>query len=88
MEIAASGIDGAPDIAGLTADSREVRPGFLFAALPGSLHDGRDFIPDAIARGAAAILTTSDYRAEAPASVPVITDAEPRRAFARAAGLG
>lgn len=85
MEIAASGITGAPEIAGLTADSREVRPGFLFAALPGSLHDGRDFIPDAIARGAAAILTTADYRADSPATVPVITDVEPRRAFARAA---
>jgi UDP-N-acetylmuramoyl-L-alanyl-D-glutamate--2,6-diaminopimelate ligase len=85
MEIAANGIDGARDIAGLTADSREVRPGYLFAALPGALHDGRDFIPDAIARGAAAILTTADYRADSAIGVPIIGDAEPRRAFARAA---
>ncbi len=45
-----------PEIAGLTADSRAVGPGFLFAALPGSRADGRDFIADAVARGAAAVL--------------------------------
>ena len=45
-----------PAITGLTADSRAVRPGFLFAALPGALADGRRFIADAVAAGAAAIL--------------------------------
>ena len=33
-----------PDIAGLTADSRAVRPGFVFAALPGVKADGRAFM--------------------------------------------
>ena len=33
-----------PEIAGLTADSRAVAPGFLFAALPGSKTDGRAFV--------------------------------------------
>ena len=41
--------DGGPDIGALTADSRTVRPGALYAALPGSLHDGRDFIGAAVA---------------------------------------
>jgi UDP-N-acetylmuramoyl-L-alanyl-D-glutamate--2,6-diaminopimelate ligase len=45
------------DILGLTADSRTVRPGFLFAALPGARRDGRCFAADAIECGAAAILT-------------------------------
>src|SRR3989304_1124835 len=40
------------DIRGLTADSRAVRPGWLFAALPGSRTDGRRFIGEAIGRGA------------------------------------
>ena len=40
-----------PTITGLTADSRQVRPGYLFAALPGHQADGRNFIPDAVARG-------------------------------------
>ena len=44
------------DITGLTADSRKVRPGFLFAAFEGKEMHGRAFIPDAIARGARTIL--------------------------------
>ncbi|MGE4372198.1 MAG: UDP-N-acetylmuramoyl-L-alanyl-D-glutamate--2,6-diaminopimelate ligase [Xanthobacter sp.] len=43
-------------ITGLTADSRKVQPGFLFVAIPGTHADGVRFIPDAIARGATAIL--------------------------------
>lgn len=39
----------------LTLDSRKVRPGDLFLAVPGLLQDGRDHIADAVARGAAAI---------------------------------
>ncbi|MCA3555584.1 Mur ligase domain-containing protein, partial [Aestuariivirga sp.] len=43
-------------VAGLTADSRAVRPGFVFAALPGTHADGAAFIPQAIAAGAVAVL--------------------------------
>ena len=52
----APAVRGDVDIAGLTADSREVRPGWLFAAMPGSKADGARFVPDAVAKGAAAIL--------------------------------
>ncbi|MCB1556822.1 MAG: UDP-N-acetylmuramoyl-L-alanyl-D-glutamate--2,6-diaminopimelate ligase [Alphaproteobacteria bacterium] len=45
-----------PEIRGVTQDSRQVRPGFLFAALPGRKYDGRAFIADAIRNGAVAIL--------------------------------
>ncbi len=44
------------EVRGITADSRAVRPGFLFAALPGLKMDGRRFIADAVARGAVAVL--------------------------------
>ena len=40
----------------ITADSRLVRVGDAFAAFPGQEADGRAFIPDAIARGAGAVL--------------------------------
>ena len=40
----------------ITSDSRDVREGDAFAAYPGTRHDGRAFIADAITRGAGAIL--------------------------------
>jgi UDP-N-acetylmuramoyl-L-alanyl-D-glutamate--2,6-diaminopimelate ligase len=69
-----------PEILGLTADSREVRPGFLFAALPGTKTDGRRFIEDAVAKGAVAVLTDDDSADEARRHrVAVIADPNPRR---------
>jgi UDP-N-acetylmuramoyl-L-alanyl-D-glutamate--2,6-diaminopimelate ligase len=74
-----------PEIAGLTADSREVGPGYLFAALPGTRLDGRTFAADAVTRGAVAILTDrADALVLSPASrghVAVIVDANPYRCF-------
>ena len=43
-------------IEGIAHDSREVRPGFLFAALRGLTHDGHDFVGDAVTRGAGALI--------------------------------
>ena len=64
------------EITGLTADSRDVRPGMLFAALPGSRADGRAFIDDALARGAVAILGDPSLAGlEVP--VPLILDPNP-----------
>lgn len=48
------------EIRGLTADSREAGPGMLFAALRGSSSDGHQFIPQALANGAAAIMAETD----------------------------
>ncbi|TCJ18720.1 UDP-N-acetylmuramoyl-L-alanyl-D-glutamate--2,6-diaminopimelate ligase [Parasulfuritortus cantonensis] len=45
-----------PGAAGLTADSRKVRPGDVFLAMPGAVHDGRAHIPAALAAGAAGIV--------------------------------
>ena len=44
------------DISGITADSREVKPNYLFIAIPGTKHDGTAFIAEAVSRGAVAVL--------------------------------
>ncbi|NOU06562.1 MAG: UDP-N-acetylmuramoyl-L-alanyl-D-glutamate--2,6-diaminopimelate ligase [Hyphomicrobiaceae bacterium] len=72
-------------ISGLAADSRAVTPGAIFAALPGSAIDGRRFIPDAIAKGAAAILVPTGTEVSAPANVAVLHAHEPRLALAKIA---
>jgi UDP-N-acetylmuramoyl-L-alanyl-D-glutamate--2,6-diaminopimelate ligase len=71
------------EVIGITADSRAVRPGMVFAALPGACTDGRAFIADAVARGAAAILAPEGtaWPAEAPMR-PLVTSPDPRRALA------
>ena len=75
-----------PSFTGVTADSREVAPGFLFAALPGSAQDGRAFIAQAVERGAAAVLapTGTVWPAGVPLR-PLIEDPEPRRRLAQLA---
>ena len=69
------------EILGLTADSRQVKPGYLFAALSGSRTDGRRFIADAVRRGAAALLVEPGLRAEGSA-VALVHDPNPRRRLA------
>lgn len=76
-----AGDAGAVEIEGLTADSREVRPGYLFAALPGTRQDGTDYVPQAVKKGAVAVL--SGQKLDAP--VPVIMGEDPRRCLAQMA---
>ncbi|HEX3756792.1 MAG TPA: UDP-N-acetylmuramoyl-L-alanyl-D-glutamate--2,6-diaminopimelate ligase [Rhizomicrobium sp.] len=72
------------NIAGLTSDSRKVKPGYLFAALAGSKTDGARFVKDAVARGAVAVLGPPELAPEAAAlGVQFISDANPRLQFAR-----
>lgn len=68
------------EIAGLTCDSRDVRPGYLFAALRGETLDGGDYIPDAIDRGAACVLSCDAI--SSASGTPWIVDANPRHRFA------
>ncbi|KIN64582.1 UDP-N-acetylmuramoyl-L-alanyl-D-glutamate-2, 6-diaminopimelate ligase [Sulfitobacter noctilucicola] len=83
---------GNPDITGIAVDSREVRDGYLFAAMPGSRVHGAEFIQYALRQGAVAVLTdaegaaiAADLMAEAGTTV-VVSDA-PREALARTAAL-
>ena len=66
-------------LSGLTLDSRSVKPGDLYVALPGARVHGAAFCADAVAAGAVAVLTDPDGRARAVASgVPVFVLADPR----------
>lgn len=79
-ELAASGALER-EIAGLTADSRDVKPGYLFAALSGSSLDGRSFISDAVSRGAVAVLADSETD-PVDSEIALIADDNPRRKLA------
>ncbi|MDW8123847.1 MAG: UDP-N-acetylmuramoyl-L-alanyl-D-glutamate--2,6-diaminopimelate ligase [Geminicoccaceae bacterium] len=72
------------EVRGLALDSRRVRPGDLFAALPGSRTDGLAFADAAIAAGAAALLGDDRLRARSW-PVPVVVTADPRSALCRLA---
>ncbi len=72
----------APPFLGITADSRAVRPGWLFAALPGVRVDGRNFIPDALAAGASHILALPGTSLPADSTATLIIDEQPRRRLA------
>ncbi len=74
------------NLAGMTADSRAIKPGYLFAAIPGTQLDGRDFIPSALDKGATAILGPHDLDdSQLPEEIAIITDSNPRRRLAKLA---
>jgi len=70
------------DIAGLAYDSRKVQPGELFVAIPGNQVDGHAYIPQAIERGAVAVVCEHDD-VEVPEGLPSIRVPSSRRALAR-----
>ncbi len=64
------------DITGITTDSKTVREGNVFIAIPGSNHDGHEYIKEAINSGASAII--SNGRDLGELSVPQIKVTNPR----------
>lgn len=79
-------------VTGLAVDSRQVKDGYLFAALPGSKVHGGEFITYALRMGAAAVLTDAEgarIAAEALAASPaaLVVAEDPRQALAGAAAL-
>jgi len=73
--------DPDPEVTGLTADSRAVAPGFIFAALPGTQADGAAFIPMAEEKGAVAVIAAPG----AATRLPLLAADDPRRLLALAA---
>jgi UDP-N-acetylmuramoyl-L-alanyl-D-glutamate--2,6-diaminopimelate ligase len=76
--------DASVQVRGITADSRDVRAGYLFAAFPGVKQDGRAFIAQAVEAGACAVLAPVNTVVDAKGVTVIEADA-PRRAFAKIA---
>lgn len=74
-----------PEVSGIAADSRQVRPRMIFAAIAGGSADGRAYIDQALQNGACAIVSTPDacaaVRQTRPDIATVATD-NPRHALA------
>ena len=70
------------EVSGLSADSRAIEPGFVFFAIAGAKQDGGRFVPQALQRGAVAIV--ADQPVEAAQAVVVVVP-NPRAALAQAA---
>src|SRR5947199_5167229 len=74
---------GDPDVRGIAYDSRRVAPGDLFVCVRGFKSDGREFLPDAVRRGAAAALLDAPVEGDLP--IPALLVPSAREAMARAA---
>ena len=75
-----------PVLSGLSVDSRDTKPGHLFAALSGSTMHGAEFVGFALRMGAVAVLTDEiGLGIIAPCPVPVIVAGNPRLVLSRAA---
>ena len=67
------------EITGVTYDSRKVQPGYLFVAVTGYATDGNLYIPMALSKGAAAVVTAKEQAAD----VPFVQVRSDREALAR-----
>ncbi|MFJ3642156.1 UDP-N-acetylmuramoyl-L-alanyl-D-glutamate--2,6-diaminopimelate ligase [Streptomyces sp. NPDC090108] len=78
-QLGAAAPAGSADVTGITHDSRAVRPGDLYAALPGARAHGADFVTQAAGLGAVAVLTDPAGAERAGATgLPVLVAADPR----------
>jgi UDP-N-acetylmuramoyl-tripeptide--D-alanyl-D-alanine ligase len=59
-------------VAGVSIDSRTIKPGDCFFAVPGEKFDGHRFLKDAFAKGAACAVVQSDARHDRPADRSVL----------------
>ncbi len=81
-------IIGSPQatVTGIELDSRLVEAGDCFAAIPGHIRHGADFVAEALAHGATAILTDAGGSARINVNVPVIVIDQPRSVLGELAG--
>ncbi len=79
LEYRAVGQDTHVDIKGIAYDSRKIEPGYLFVALKGHNQDGHEYVGDALARGAVALIVEKPLPFEVTAAVIEVKDS--RRAL-------
>lgn len=73
------------EVSGIAYDSRRVKPGYAFFAVPGMKEDGRRYIPQALANGASAVIAAS--AAILPEEVGFAVVPHPRRALSQASAV-
>jgi UDP-N-acetylmuramoyl-L-alanyl-D-glutamate--2,6-diaminopimelate ligase len=78
-----AGVDSDSQVTGFAIDHRKVASGSIFGAFKGSVFNGEDFIPQAVRRGAVAVVARPEAVTE---NVPHLADRVPRRLFAELAG--
>ncbi len=71
------------DITSVTYDSRKVEPGCVFVCMVGAVTDGHKYIPDVVAKGAAAVVVERDV--EVPSNVTILKVSNSRLALAELA---
>lgn len=78
-----------PEVTGIAYDSRSVKKGYAFFAIVGTALDGRKFIPDAIARGAVAVVTEGTSRGQTgvPAGIALALVPDARKALSHASAV-
>jgi len=76
---------GRIEVAGLSSDSRQIGPDFLFAALPGTASDGASFAGDAMDRGAGVILASRSASIDIKPGIAILRVDDPRLALAQMA---
>jgi UDP-N-acetylmuramoyl-L-alanyl-D-glutamate--2,6-diaminopimelate ligase len=75
-------VDSDSEVTGFAIDHRKVASGSIFGAFRGAVFNGEEFIPQAIERGAVAVVARTKAEVD---GVPLIGDANPRRRFAELA---
>ncbi len=85
VEVRSMGASGDLEISEIAYDSRQVNAGTLFVAIRGEKTDGNKFVPDAVARGAAAVVSEQGNPGTLPADFPWIQVANARKALATTA---
>jgi len=73
------------EIKGITADSKQVKKGFLFVAIKGNCQNGHDYIQEAIAKGASVVVVEKEFpQAKAPAKAVFLVASDCRKFLAQA----